>query len=71
MEVPETMPYLKFFTFINWSDKVLLIFGTFSAIIAGMILPSISVIMGNISVAFTNKSGSGGEDIMEEMDFIA
>ena len=45
--------------------------GTFSAIIAGAILPSISLIMGNVAGAFTGSSISGGGDIISNMSFIA
>jgi len=43
----------KFFTYINFYDKLLLCIGTIAAILAGAILPSISLIMGNVADAFT------------------
>lgn len=40
-------------------DKLLFVIGTFSAIFAGIILPSISLIMANVAQAFSNPdSGS-------------
>jgi len=47
---------LKFFSFITTYDKLLLAVGTISSILAGAILPSVSLIMGNVAAAF---SGSG------------
>ena len=64
------MSLVKFFTYITMYDKALLFVGTFSAIIAGAILPSISLIMGNVAGAFTGSSGGGG-DIISNMSFIA
>ena len=53
-------------------DKLLLAFGTLSAILAGAILPSVSLIMGNVANAFTQGGGGGsGSDIISNMSFIA
>lgn len=49
-----TMPFTKFFTFLEGSDWVLLIFGTTSAIIAGALLPAISLVMGHVSSLFVD-----------------
>lgn len=67
------MSFFKFFRFISSTDRALLYIGTFSAVVAGMILPSISLIMGNVAVAFTaGGSSSGGDtDPQDMMNFIA
>ena len=62
---------LKFFSYITFYDKLLLVIGTLSAILAGAILPSISLIMGNVADAFTSGGGSSGTDIISNMTFIA
>ena len=59
---------MKFFTYITAYDKLLLFVGILSAIAAGAILPSVSLVMGNVADAFT--SGGGG-DIISDMSFIA
>ena len=61
---------MKFFTYITIYDKLLLFIGTLSAILAGAILPSISLIMGNVADAFTS-GGSSGDDIISNMSYIA
>lgn len=38
------------------TDKLLFVVGTLSAIIAGMILPSIAMIMATVAAAFTDDS---------------
>lgn len=65
------MPISKFFKYISLQDKLLLTFGTISAILAGAILPSVSLIMGNVANAFTGGGGGGGSDIISNMSFIA
>ena len=50
------MPLSKFFKNLCFGDKVLLGVGSFAAIAAGAILPSISLIMGNVAMTFTNTT---------------
>lgn len=47
--IPESIGFFTFFRYIKGFDKLLLVVGTFSAILAGMILPSISLIMANVA----------------------
>ena len=61
---------MKFFTYITAYDKLLLFVGILSAMLAGAILPSVSLVMGNVADAFTS-GGSGGGDIISDMSFIA
>ena len=49
--------FTKYFSYLKGSDKVLLVCGTTAAILAGAILPSISLVMGNVAVAFTGNNG--------------
>jgi hypothetical protein len=57
-EAPESIGFFTFFRYMTITDKVLFIVGTVSAILAGMILPSISVIMASVAAAFTGGGGS-------------
>ena len=62
---PRQVSFLKFFSFLSLTDKILLAVGTFAAIIAGAILPSISLVMGNVAVAFSGgNSPTGLKDVM-------
>jgi len=60
--------FFKFFSYLRPADKFLLVVGTISALIAGMILPTIAVIMGSVAEAFTG--GSGSADPLSEMNII-
>lgn len=44
--------FSKFFSFIKPRDKSLMIIGTISAIIAGVILPCMAIAMGSVTNAF-------------------
>ena len=68
---PRQVSILKFFTFITFYDKFLLFIGTLSSILAGAILPSVSLIMGNVANAFTSGGGGDSGDIISNMSFIA
>jgi ATP-binding cassette subfamily B (MDR/TAP) protein 1 len=57
-------------------DKILLVVGTTAAIIAGAILPSISLVMGNVAAAFTDDNNDAdnpqaGSTLMDAMSTIA
>ena len=51
---------MKFFGYLSITDKILLVVGTSSAIIAGAILPSVSLVMGNVAVAFSGGNTPSG-----------
>ena len=62
---PRQISFLKFFSFLSLTDKILLVIGTSASIIAGAILPSISLVMGNVAVAFSGgNSPTGLKDVM-------
>lgn len=42
----------RFFTFNTCKDSVMLLIGTIGAIVAGLLIPSISIIMGSIASSF-------------------
>jgi ATP-binding cassette subfamily B (MDR/TAP) protein 1 len=68
---PERVSLFKFFKYLTAWDKVLLAIGSLSAVLAGAILPSISLIMGNVASAFTQpRPGESGGDIIQDMSFI-
>ena len=49
---------------------MLLGIGSLSAVLAGAILPSVSLIMGNVASAFTGTDPGGG-DVISDMSYIA
>jgi hypothetical protein len=53
--ITRTLPITKLFKNLSRFDKVLLFGGTTSAILAGIILPSISIFMGNIAITFSGE----------------
>ena len=55
-EEAPTIPFTKFFSYIKTSDQVLLVVGIVAAVCAGGILPSISLVMGNVAAAFSGNS---------------
>ena len=50
--------FFTFFRYLSPTDKCLLYLGTAASILAGMILPSISLIMGNVASAFSGDGSS-------------
>lgn len=72
-EAPRSMAFTKFFTFIEGYDWVLLILGTSSAIIAGALLPSISLVMGHVSSEFVDAQYGIIQpyQLMDSMEIIA
>lgn len=61
---PESIGFLTFFRYMTRFDKMLFVIGTFSAVLAGIILPSISLIMANVAQAFSNPNFSGISGMM-------
>jgi len=51
---------MKFFMFLRFTDKLLLLIGTTAAILAGAIFPSVSLIMGNVAVVFSGGNTPDG-----------
>jgi len=50
---------------LDYRDKFLLVFGTLAAVLAGGILPSISLVMGNVAAAFSgNDPGESDDNIL-------
>lgn len=69
---PRQIPFTKYFTYLTTNDKILLGAGTAAAILAGAILPSISLVMGNVAVAFSGGSSSSSNvNILSQMSLIA
>lgn len=55
--VDEMINFNKFFTYITFKDKLLIIFGTLGALIAGVLLPCISLAFGSITNSFDPSNG--------------
>lgn len=69
---PRQIAFTKYFTYLTFHDKILLGVGTAGAIIAGAILPSISLVMGNVAVAFTGGGSSSSDtNLLAQMGTIA
>jgi hypothetical protein len=51
------LPFLTFFRFIRRKEKILLGVGTASAVCAGLLMPSIAIVMGDIANAFDPSNG--------------
>jgi hypothetical protein len=43
---PEMIPISYFFRYLTPKEKFMLYFGTFSALIAGVLLPAVAIVMG-------------------------
>lgn len=71
---PKQIKFSKFFSYLNTTDCLLLGFGTIASILAGAILPSISLVMGNVAAAFSGNSSvdpDGNQNILQTMSVIA
>ena len=66
----ETISFFRFYSYIRLSDKLLLVTGALSAILAGGVMPSIAFIMGNVAAAFSGGDDGGGSDIVGDMSAI-
>ena len=62
----KAISFHRFFTYNTRKDNIMLIIGTIGSIIAGLFLPSISIIMGSIA----NNFGDGDLDPSEMSDEI-
>ena len=62
------IPLSKFFTFITFREKMLMILGTVSAILAGFIIPCMAIAMGQVTNAFNPNSTA--ESRMDQMRLI-
>ena len=60
--------FSKFFTYMTFKDKLLMFFGTAGAIIAGVLLPSISIAMG--AVTNTYNPHNTKEEVLNQMKMI-
>lgn len=60
---PKMIPMSQFFRYMNKRDRTLMIIGTISAVIAGFLLPCISLAMGAVTNTFDPKNGK--EAILE------
>lgn len=64
---PGTASIHRFFTYNDTKDNVMLAVGTFGAIVAGLLIPSIALIMGSIAQSF----GETGTDVSAMADKVA
>lgn len=52
-QAPESISFFTFFRYMTATDKLLFGIGTISAMIAGIILPSIAIVMATVAAGFT------------------
>ena len=52
------VPFSKFFAFTNGTDKLMLLIGTIGAIIAGAIMPCMTIFLGDITNSFDPTNGA-------------
>ena len=52
----ESIPFKKFFTYITPCQRALLIIGTISAVLAGILIPAIGIVMGYVTDTFDPNS---------------
>lgn len=55
--------------FLSFTDKLLLLIGSTAAILAGAILPSVSLVIGNVAVVFSGGNTPAG--IKDQMSLIS
>lgn len=53
---PEMIEFKKFFTYMTKKDRTLMILGTLSSLIAGVLLPCISLAMGAITNTYDTRN---------------
>ena len=62
------IPFSKFFTYMTKKDKILMICGTVSSVLAGFLLPCISLAMGSITNTYDTRNNPHA--ILDQMRFI-
>jgi len=65
--VNDSVSFCKFYSKMSAMEIFLLIGGSFSALIAGFILPSVSLIMGTVATAFSNSDSSLTIDTVNDL----
>ena len=64
-----TVNFTRFLKYKSRSDKVLMVFGIIGAVCAGILLPSISLVMGEVTSAFGQSASR--EETLELMASLA
>jgi ATP-binding cassette subfamily B (MDR/TAP) protein 1 len=62
------IPFSKFFTFMTAKDKALMILGSIGAVLAGCLLPGISIAMGSVTNTYNPKNTK--ESVLNDMKMI-
>lgn len=63
------IPFRYFFRFMTKRDKLLMAVGTFSCVVAGCLVPSLAIIMGEITQNFDPRSST--DEILDNMRDLA
>ena len=60
MAAPRTVPIKFFFRYATKQDKFMLVIAVISTIIAGVLLPGLSILLGSITSSFSGSTGYKG-----------
>jgi ABC-type dipeptide/oligopeptide/nickel transport system permease subunit len=62
-----SLPLSKFYTILNTKNKILLGIAFFASFTAGLLMPSIAVVMGSVVGSFDPRNGTSIDEIMGEL----
>ena len=62
-----TLPLSKFFGILTGKNKIMLVIGLFSSLMAGILMPSISVVMGSVTGSFEPNNEKSIDEIMGDL----
>lgn len=65
---PEMINFSKFFTYMNCTQKFMMVIGTIGAIVAGVLLPSLAIVMG--AVTNTYNPSNTKDQVLDQMKTI-
>jgi ATP-binding cassette subfamily B (MDR/TAP) protein 1 len=66
---PQMIEFSKFFTFISFRDRCLMYIGIFCSLVAGFLLPCISIAMGEVTNTYDPRKKP--DDVLDDMRLIS
>jgi hypothetical protein len=66
-EVDQNIPIMKFFTILDFKNKIYLMIGLVSALFCGILQPGMSLVLGSVTNAFNPNNKQSIEDIMLDL----
>ena len=64
---PISLPIMKFYSVLEGKHRVMLAIGFFASFAAGLLMPSIALVMGNVTGAFDPSSENSIDEIMGDL----